>query len=56
MGIFFLTKKLYKRAFLKELLTAPCGSREGENYNFRYKIRDEILREMIDQGYNLKLS
>ena len=42
--------------FPKKLLTVPGGSREGENFNLRHKSRDEILREMIDQGYNMKLS
>ena len=36
-------------------LTAPGGSRDGENFNLRHKSCDEILREMIDQGHNLKL-
>lgn len=40
----------------QKLLTAPGGSREGENFNLRHKSRDEILREMIDEGYSLKLS
>lgn len=30
--------------------------REGENFNLRHKSRDQILREMIDEGYNMKLS
>ena len=42
--------------FPSKLLSAPGGSRDGENFNIRHKSRDEILREMIDQGYNLKLS
>ena len=42
--------------FPQKLLTVPGGSREGENFNLRHKSRDEILREMIDQGYNMKLS
>ena len=43
-------------SFPKKLLTVPGGSREGENFNLRHKSRDEILREMTDQGYNMKLS
>ncbi len=42
--------------FPHRLFNAPGGSREGENLNLRHKSRDEILREMVDQGYNLKLS
>lgn len=41
--------------FPQKLFTAPGGSRDGENFNLRHKNRDEILREMIDQGYNLKM-
>lgn len=41
--------------FPQKLLTAPGGSRDSENFNLRHKSRDEILREMIDQGYNLKM-
>ena len=42
--------------FPLKLFTAPGGSRDGENFNLRHKSRDEILREMIDQGYNLKMT
>ena len=42
--------------FPKKLFTAPGGSREGENFTIRHKSRDEIIREMIDEGYNMKLS
>ena len=42
--------------FPKKLFSASGGSREGENYNLRHKSRDEILREMVDEGYNIKLS
>ena len=41
--------------FPQKLFTAPGGSREGENFNLRHKSRDEIIREMIDEGYGLKL-
>ncbi len=41
--------------FPQKLLTAPDGSREGENFNLIHKSRDEIIREMIDEGYGLKL-
>ena len=42
--------------FPSKLLSAPGGSRDGENFNIRHKSRDEIIREMIDEGYNMKLS
>ena len=42
--------------FPKKLFTALGGSREGENFNLRHKSRDEIFREMIDEGYSMKLS
>ena len=38
------------------LLTAPGGSRDGENLNLRHKSREELIREMIDEGYDMKLS
>lgn len=42
--------------FPKKLFSASGGSREGENFNLRHKSRDEIIREMIDEGYSMKLS
>ena len=42
--------------FPQKLLTAPGGSRDSEYFNLRHKSRDEIIREMIDEGYNMKLS
>ena len=42
--------------FPQKLFTAPGGSRDSENFNLRHKSRDEIIREMIDEGYNMKLS
>lgn len=42
--------------FPKKLFSAPGGSREGENFDLRHKSRDEIIREMIDEGYSMKLS
>lgn len=51
--LFFLLPQII---FPQKLFTAPGGSREGENFNLRHKSRDEILREMIDEGYNIKLS
>ena len=40
----------------QRLLSAPAGSRDGENLNLRHKSREEIIREMIDEGYDMKLS
>lgn len=39
-----------------KLLSAPGGSRDFENFNIRHKSRDEIIREMIDEGYSMKLA
>ena len=39
-----------------KLLSAPGGSRDVENFNIRHKSRDEIIREMIDEGYSMKLA
>ena len=54
MGTLF--HQLPQILFPHKLFTAPSGSREGENFNLRHKSRNEILREMIDEGYNIKLS
>ena len=54
MGTLF--HQLPQILFPHKLFTAPGGSREGENFNLRHKSRDEIIREMIDEGYNMKLS
>ena len=51
--LFFLLPQII---FPQKLFTAPGGSRDGENFNLRHKSRDEILREMIDEGYSMKLS
>ena len=37
--------------FPQKLPTPPGGSRDSENFNLRHKSRDEIFREMIDEGY-----
>jgi hypothetical protein len=42
--------------FPQRLLLAPGGSRDGKNLNLRHKSREEIIREMIDEGYDMKLS
>ena len=42
--------------FPQRLLMAPGGSRDGENFNLCHKSREEIIREMIDEGYDMKLS
>ena len=42
--------------FPQRLLMAPGGSRDGENLNLRHKSREEIIQEMIDEGYDMKLS
>ena len=42
--------------FPSKLLSAPGGSKDGENFTIRHKSREEIIREMIDEGYNIKLS
>lgn len=42
--------------FPSKLLSAPGGSRDGENFTIRHKSLDEIIQEMIDEGYNMKLS
>ena len=31
----------------------PSGSRDGENPNIRHKSKDEILQELIDEGYKV---
>lgn len=42
--------------FPQRLLAAPDGSLDGENLNLRRKSRDKIIREMIDEGYEMKRS
>jgi hypothetical protein len=42
--------------FPQRMFTVPGGSRDGENLNLRHKSRDEILREMVDEGYEIKIS
>lgn len=42
--------------FPKRLLSVTGGSRGSENLNIRHKSREEIIREMIDEGYDMKLS
>ena len=42
--------------FPQRLLMVPGGSRDGENFNLCHKSREEIIREMIDEGYDMKLS
>lgn len=35
------------------LINYPGGSRDGENPNIRHKSKDEILQELIDEGYKV---
>ena len=42
--------------FPQRLLFVPGGSRDSENLNIRHKSREEIIREMIDEGFDMKLS
>ena len=34
-------------------LNIPVGSTYGENSNVRHRSREELLRELVDQGYNV---
>ena len=34
-------------------LNIPAGSTCGENPNVRHRSREELLRELVDQGYNV---
>lgn len=36
-------------------LNIPAGSTCGENPNVRHRSREELLRELVDQGYNVNL-
>ena len=42
--------------FPQRMFIVPSGSRDGENLNLRHKSRVEILRELVDEGYEIKIS